>query len=134
TEQPTRRLCHAHAKASRSLRNRTDRKIIDHRARVHTPRFARRRKNAILSAAAQANHLPQSKVNSFEHGEVAERPNAPVLKTGNGATRSRVRIPPSPPFHEALAVTRRGLLFCTHGMLTRLSTVLKPILVLRDLR
>src|SRR6056297_1904673 len=30
-------------------------------------------------------------------GEVAERLNAPVLKTGNGATRSGVRIPPSPP-------------------------------------
>jgi len=30
-------------------------------------------------------------------GEVAERLNAPVLKTGDGATRPRVRIPPSPP-------------------------------------
>ena len=29
-------------------------------------------------------------------GGVAERSNAPVLKTGNGATRSRVRIPPPP--------------------------------------
>src|SRR6516162_10170907 len=32
-----------------------------------------------------------------ENGEVAERLNAPVLKTGIGATRSRVRISPSPP-------------------------------------
>jgi hypothetical protein len=30
-------------------------------------------------------------------GEVAERLNAPVLKTGKVATPSRVRIPPSPP-------------------------------------
>ncbi len=32
-----------------------------------------------------------------ENGEVAERLNAPVLKTGAGAIRSRVRISPSPP-------------------------------------
>ena len=31
-------------------------------------------------------------------GEVAERLKALVLKTSNGATRSWVRIPPSPPF------------------------------------
>ena len=31
-------------------------------------------------------------------GEVAERLNAPVLKTGKVATPSRVRIPVSPPF------------------------------------
>jgi hypothetical protein len=31
-------------------------------------------------------------------GEVAERLNAPVLKTGMGASPSWVRIPPSPPF------------------------------------
>jgi hypothetical protein len=30
-------------------------------------------------------------------GEVAERLNAPVLKTGISARVSRVRIPPSPP-------------------------------------
>jgi hypothetical protein len=30
-------------------------------------------------------------------GEVAERLNAPVLKTGVGAIRPWVRIPPSPP-------------------------------------
>ena len=30
-------------------------------------------------------------------GEVAERLNAPVLKTGKGASPSWVRIPPSPP-------------------------------------
>src|SRR5208283_2656658 len=34
---------------------------------------------------------------SFASGEVAERLNAPVLKTGIGAIRSRVRISPSPP-------------------------------------
>jgi hypothetical protein len=32
-----------------------------------------------------------------DNGEVAERLNAPVLKTGIGAIRSRVRISPSPP-------------------------------------
>ena len=32
-----------------------------------------------------------------ENGEVAERLNAPVLKTGVGAIRPWVRIPPSPP-------------------------------------
>src|SRR5690606_30553709 len=32
-----------------------------------------------------------------ESGEVAERLNAPVLKTGRGLRPSRVRIPPSPP-------------------------------------
>jgi len=31
---------------------------------------------------------------------MAERLKAPVLKTGNGATRSWVRIPLSPPFIE----------------------------------
>jgi hypothetical protein len=34
---------------------------------------------------------------SADDGEVAERLNAPVLKTGIGAIRSRVRISPSPP-------------------------------------
>ena len=33
------------------------------------------------------------------YGEVAERLNAPVLKTGKGASPSRVRIPPSPPYN-----------------------------------
>jgi hypothetical protein len=33
------------------------------------------------------------------HGEMAERLKAPVLKTGNGATHSRVRISVSPPIH-----------------------------------
>ena len=32
-------------------------------------------------------------------GEVAERLNAPVLKTGKVATPSRVRIPVSPPYY-----------------------------------
>tara|TARA_Y100000996_G_scaffold394993_1_gene359809 strand:+ start:304 stop:420 length:117 start_codon:yes stop_codon:yes gene_type:complete len=32
-------------------------------------------------------------------GEVAERLKALVLKTSNGATRSWVRIPPSPPLN-----------------------------------
>lgn len=32
----------------------------------------------------------------FKFGEVAERFKAHVLKTCNGETRSRVRIPPSP--------------------------------------
>jgi hypothetical protein len=34
------------------------------------------------------------------------------LKTGVGATRPGVRIPPSPPRSEEVAVTRRPLLFC----------------------
>jgi hypothetical protein len=36
-------------------------------------------------------------VDSEDDGEVAERLNAPVLKTGVGAIRPWVRIPPSPP-------------------------------------
>ena len=36
-------------------------------------------------------------VEAEDNGEVAERLNAPVLKTGIGAIRSRVRISPSPP-------------------------------------
>ena len=34
---------------------------------------------------------------SIKSGEVAERLNAPVLKTGKEATPSWVQIPPSPP-------------------------------------
>ena len=37
------------------------------------------------------------KINAYEHGEMAERLNALVLKTSKGATPSRVRIPVSPP-------------------------------------
>ena len=37
------------------------------------------------------------KINVYEHGEMAERLNALVLKTSKGATPSRVRIPVSPP-------------------------------------
>ena len=33
----------------------------------------------------------------FARGQVAERLNAPVLKTGKGASPSWVRIPPCPP-------------------------------------
>jgi len=44
----------------------------------------------VRSNAAQA-------IDAKENGEVAERLNAPVLKTGIGAIRSRVRISPSPP-------------------------------------
>ena len=36
-------------------------------------------------------------VDPEDNGEVAERLNAPVLKTGVGAIRPWVRIPPSPP-------------------------------------
>ena len=36
-----------------------------------------------------------------DNGEVAERLNAPVLKTGVGAIRPWVRIPPSPPNYRA---------------------------------
>jgi hypothetical protein len=35
---------------------------------------------------------------SAESGEVAEWSNAPVLKTGVGLSRPRVRIPASPPY------------------------------------
>lgn len=45
-------------------------------------------------------------------GEVAERPNAPVLKTGDGVTRPRVRIPASPLFEQPV---KHKLLF--HGLL-----------------
>ena len=36
---------------------------------------------------------------NVSYGEVAERLKALVLKTSNGATRSWVRIPPSPPLN-----------------------------------
>ena len=49
-------------------------------------------------------------------GEVAERLNAPVLKTGMGASPSWVRIPPSPPStvhiaHHIVPLTQAGLEF-----------------------
>ena len=44
-----------------------------------------------LTGRAVQGYLPSN-------GEVAERLNAPVLKTGKGASPSWVRIPPSPPF------------------------------------
>ena len=37
------------------------------------------------------------KMSNWNKGEVAERLKALVLKTSDGATRSWVRIPPSPP-------------------------------------
>ena len=43
--------------------------------------------------------LPSARVGC--RGWVAERLNAPVLKTGNGESRSWVRIPPHPPFRMA---------------------------------
>ena len=43
-----------------------------------------------LTGRAVQGYLPSN-------GEVAERLNAPVLKTGKGASPSWVRIPPSPP-------------------------------------
>jgi hypothetical protein len=42
-------------------------------------------------------HNQAQVVDVEDNGEVAERLNAPVLKTGIGAIRSRVRISPSPP-------------------------------------
>jgi hypothetical protein len=42
-----------------------------------------------------------------EHGGVAERLKAPVLKTGNGESRSWVRIPPPPPENPQLRVRSR---------------------------
>jgi hypothetical protein len=44
-----------------------------------------------------APHNRSQPVDLEENGEVAERLNAPVLKTGVGAIRPWVRIPPSPP-------------------------------------
>ena len=43
------------------------------------------------------------KINVYEHGEMAERLNALVLKTSKGATPSRVRIPVSPPLNNKYA-------------------------------
>jgi hypothetical protein len=43
------------------------------------------------------NHNEAQPVDLEDNGEVAERLNAPVLKTGVGAIRPWVRIPPSPP-------------------------------------
>ena len=42
-------------------------------------------------------HIDSIKEPKLIQGEVAERLKALVLKTSNGATRSWVRIPPSPP-------------------------------------
>ena len=44
-------------------------------------------------------------------GEVAERLKALVLKTSNGATRSWVRIPPSPPLNFKFFKKLRYLVF-----------------------
>ena len=49
------------------------------------------------SRSAYRPHVPQNHLPLRPDGEVAERLNAPVLKTGKVATPSRVRIPPSPP-------------------------------------
>ena len=43
------------------------------------------------------------KISTYEHGEMAERLNALVLKTSKGATPSRVRIPVSPPLNKKYA-------------------------------
>jgi hypothetical protein len=42
-------------------------------------------------------HNQAQAIDVEDNGEVAERLNAPVLKTGVGAIRPWVRIPPSPP-------------------------------------
>ena len=49
-----------------------------------------RRRQRRLTATAFVRYL-------LYNGEVAERLNAPVLKTGKGLRPSWVRIPPSPP-------------------------------------
>jgi hypothetical protein len=47
--------------------------------------------------AIMVRHNQAQVVDVEDNGEVAERLNAPVLKTGVGAIRPWVRIPPSPP-------------------------------------
>src|SRR3990167_6223612 len=49
--------------------------------------------------------------NGYPCGEVAERSNAAVLKTVEGATPPRVRIPASPPKFSLLVITNSLCLF-----------------------
>jgi hypothetical protein len=73
-------------------------------SRVRAGRVGRQRQGpARWEATARRRHMmgphpcaPRGFVSIHPSGEVAERLNAPVLKTGDGATRSGVRIPPSP--------------------------------------
>jgi hypothetical protein len=51
-------------------------------------------------------HNQAQVVDAEDNGEVAERLNAPVLKTGIGAIRSRVRISPSPPRRPGLCARK----------------------------
>ena len=48
-------------------------------------------------------------------GEVAERLNAPVLKTGMGASPSWVRIPPSPPLPPKSLPQYKSRSACNHS-------------------
>ena len=57
-------------------------------------------KNVVDDVMSNARFLP--KVINLIQGEVAERLKALVLKTSNGATRSWVRIPPSPPLYKKI--------------------------------
>jgi hypothetical protein len=49
-------------------------------------------------------HNQAQPIDPEDNGEVAERLNAPVLKTGVGAIRPWVRIPPSPPIIMGLSL------------------------------
>ena len=56
----------------------------------------------ILSQFLLSYALPEFKLRATgEIGEVTERPKVPVLKTGDGLNRPRVRIPASPPLHSS---------------------------------
>ena len=72
--------------------------------------------------------LPPTKCNYHARkpsGEVTERPNVPVSKTGVPVTVPGVRIPPSPLQPPAAIVTRWLLLFCAMAVLLDFKIVLK---------
>src|SRR5262245_54440026 len=81
-----------------------------------------------LGSKSEKSPIPEKGENRRKHreirafGEVPERPIGPVSKTGVGATRPRVRIPPSPLFssiHISQTLERARLVKIESGSLRR---------------
>ena len=66
------------------------------------------RKSQTKGVAALTKYANPPSANQQTRGRVAERLNAPVLKTGVGATPPGVRIPPRPP-----VLTKKRSLQCS---------------------
>ena len=65
-------------------------------------------------------HFTSLLTNRCVKGEVAEWPIVPDSKSGGGATRPGVRIPPSPPFQLRIADLRLQIVWSSHQSSPRL--------------